>query len=757
MNPTSPGSTPNPGAAGEVLVTLDLSEEQLEQLAELKQKEEEQRQQRLDLLGQALSKSRSEAILHRQACGIDQQWEEDIEFYEGIDDANRGEMMSWRTKPPGQSLTPPEGKTGASGTRSTVFVNITRPYVDAAAARIADMLMPTDDRAFSINPTPVPELEAFSKGQVDIEVRKSIADQVSTEQEALSAVEALIKKAEADLAEAKARAGRAMKRVDDWFVEGQYHAEVRRVLDDSAKIGTGVLKGPIPIKRRKTKVISENGEMKLVVQEKISPTSRRIDPLNLFPDPACGENIHNGSHIWERDFLTTKKLGELRGMPGYSKEQINLCLQEGPQKSVKEGLQAQGAQAFEIKGQYEIWYYHGLVEREDLEAIGCECDDEDRASFYAILTMVNDRVIKAALNPLDTGDFPYDVMVWQRQAGKWSGIGVSRQIRTPQRIVNATTRNMMDNAGLTSGPQIVIKLGVVTPADGDYTLAPRKTWYVDGDADINDLNAVFRAYNIDSNQDELMQIIQFGMKLAEDVTGLPLLLQGQQGKAPDTLGGMQMLNNNSSTVLRRLAKLYDDCITEPHVNRYYVWLMHYGEDNEKGDFQIDARGSSALVERDIQNQAVQQMGDIVLNPAFRVDPAKWFGEFCKSQRLDAKSFQYTDEEWKKIQENASKQATDPRIAVAQMKAELQQIEQQFQAQENDKDRQLEVYLAELEKEGKSSITFAELRTKLASDAMKLRTQRDLSKDAHAVTLHRDSMAPPTEPAGRAPAGQAFAR
>ena len=41
--------------------------------------------------------------------------------------------------------------------------------------------------------------------------------------------------------------------------------------------------------------------------------------------------------------------------------------------------------------------------------------------------------------------------------------------------------------------------------------------------------------------------------MAEDITGLPLIMQGS-GSAPDTVGGMQMVNNNASTVLRRIAR-----------------------------------------------------------------------------------------------------------------------------------------------------------------------------------------------------------
>jgi hypothetical protein len=309
----------------------------------------------------------------------------------------------------------------------------------------------------------------------------------------------------------------------------------------------------------------------------------------------------------------------------------------------------------------------------------------------------------------------------------------------------------------------------VEPEDGNYTLHGRKIWIINEDADIKDIKEVFGLFNIDANQNELMEIVQFGLKMAEDVTGLPLLLQGQQGEAPDTLGGMQLVSNNASTVLRRLAKLSDDMITEPHVRRYYVWIMQYGEDPEKGDYQIDARGSSALVERDLQNQAILQMGQVVTNPAFGVNPRKWFAQYARSQRLDPKDFQYTDEEQKKLDEMAQQGPTDPRIAVAEIRGQIDEklesirsqatqqilmLEKKFEASENDKDRQLDAWVARLEQAGAKSISLDQLKARLADTAIKAKLQRNLSAQK---TVTKQVMSPPSEPTGRAKPGRAFER
>ncbi|MCR4299296.1 MAG: hypothetical protein NUV75_11220 [Gallionella sp.] len=744
---------------------------------------QELRSQKLQALSTTIKDKRKDAIDGRNNSGIDKQWKEDIEFYEGIDDANRAEMTgdfgAYTSKPPGQIM--PEGESDDSD-GSTVFLNITRPYCDAAAARIGDMLMPTDDRAFGIKPTPVPELENMAKGQLSIETKKAMLAQVPTmdpqtgapipaeqQQGELSKIlQDSIRQAEIVMEEAKGRSKKAQDRIDDWHVECQYHSEVRRVIDDAAKIGTGVLKGPVPSrqKHRQVRRDPQTGNLTLVVDTKINPISKRIDPRNLFPDAACGDNIHNGSHVFERDYLSRKRIEELKETPGYLKDQIEAVLAEGPKWAGHELPGDENKRDPNNKDLFEIWYFHGNINKEDLEAIGCSCEGDKPVN--AILTLVNERVVKAARSHLDSDDFPYDVMNWQQVSGRWAGIGVSRQIRTPQRLINAGARNVMDNAGLTAGPQIVLKVGTIEPQDGNYTIHGRKVWIINEDADIQDVKQVFGVFNIEARQEELMRIVEFGLKMAEDVTGLPLLLQGQQGDAPDTLGGTKIVNDNASTVLRRLAKLFDDFITVPHVRRYYAWIMQYGEEAEKGDYTIDARGSSALVERDLQNQAIIQMGQLVTNPAFGINPRKWVVQYFKSQRLDPKEFQYTEDEQKKLDEMAQQGPTDPRVAVAQLRVEAEDrwnkmdaqltqqlalVEQRFEANENAKDRMLEAWIQQMQQAGSKSVSLDTLKARLADTAIKSRLQRELSQQKNM----QQTMKPPAEPRGKAPPGQAFAK
>jgi len=433
---------------------------------------------------------------------------------------------------------------------------------------------------------------------------------------------------------------------------------------------------------------------------------------------------------------------------------------------------------------YEIWYYYGDLERDDLIAAGLEDGDlpSGQVAVRAIVTMINGIVIKAALNPLADDTFPFDFMPWQRRTGMPYGRGVAWQMQTPQRMLNAAGRSMLENLGLSSGPQIVMNRQLVRPADGVAEITPRKLWHINTDPTSPGTTPkaadVFSVFNIPSQTNESMAVINFSMKLAEDVTGLPMLMQGQQGAAPDTVGGMTILNNNASTVLRRIARSQDDHLTEPQIMRYYEWLMEYGENEAaKDDLTVDAHGSTALVERELSAKNIMQMGALVVNPAFGTDPELWFDEAAKAQKLDPKRFKLTDE--KKAAMAAKGAPPMPQVEVAKINAEARaaiakgesdaetqrlQMKLGSEQQEFSSEDATKRYLAEqanslrwetalLEFANREKLSLEDAKTRLTIEISKLNTQTALSGGARPATPQVAE--PAFEPLGRAQPGQAF--
>lgn len=750
---------------------VPMDEHQLAAMEREREQAEQARLDRLDDLARSLNAKRKSAIEARANSGIEQIWLEDEDAYDGIDDLNRWQEGAHGTrhrytKSKSSSGTYSSTDNNLPANTCTLLPNITAPYVDAGAAAIADMLLPLDEWPFAIETTPIPELSDI------VEKLKSLEDERPVQVPGLPGpmpAGKLKENAEKEIDRAKNCAKKAETRIKDWLTECQWHGKSRRQIDDSARVGTGVSKGPIPMEKQQYKWTEIDGINQLEVRKETKPVTETVDYWNLYPDyPACGENIHNGSHIFERGEITKKTLSDLRGQEGYFDTQIELCLEEGPQKFEVDATDRK--QPIISGGPYEIWWFHGSLDREDAEAAGCDCSgkDEKYISIPAVITMVNGHVIRGALNHMDKGSFPYDILTWKRRPGMPWGHGIARQVRPAQQGITGCFRALMENAGLSAKPMLAVLRKYLEPTDGTWDLFGGKVFEVMPDADVREVKAAITTLTIDSRQSELLNIIQFNKQLAEDITGQPLLLQGQMGKAPDTVGGMTILNNNASVTKRRIARQFDDQVIEPSITRYYDYLMQYGEDEEeKGLYVIDARSSSVLVERDIQNKNMIQLLSASANPAYGADPRLAYAETCRAMKIDPKRLQYSDEKWEQIQKNAQQQPPDSRVAVEQIRAEVAQLRMQFEGQENEKDRRLKIAIETIDEQMQSAEltslqrqVFDKLRVQLAGKAMEIEAQKQLTRDSQLLDLkkHNDVIRrPAVEPMGRAPKGQAFAR
>ena len=160
-------------------------------------------------------------------------------------------------------------------------------------------------------------------------------------------------------------------------------------------------------------------------------------------------------------------------------------------------------------------------------------------------------------------------------------------------MLNSAVRMMMDNAGLSVGPQVVIDKTQVEPEDGNWKLMPRKVWQWVKNA-TGRKEAPFQTFNIPINQEQLAAIIQLALRFVDEAVSMPLIAQGEQGAhVTKTAGGMSMLFNSANVVFRRVVKNWDDDITEPTIRRAYDFNMQFSEkDAIKGD-RLDVNSSRA--------------------------------------------------------------------------------------------------------------------------------------------------------------------
>jgi len=777
---------------------------------------------KLQAISAIIAERREEAKKARAASGIEDLWTEAEEAYIGIDDANRAEFADKKwAKPMSQDGPLTTNKVGMNTERkSTAFMRMTARYVDAGAAKLIEILLPADDKAFSITETPLPELikakedlsqvvsddgtpltrparpEEIPQQPPGVPIGPSGGGSPPAPAPASAAAAAPAGAVQAgadgaprvpltvkDLAEeniqlARKKAKLAETRVYDWMVECRYTAELRKVIFDSARLGVGVVKGPFPKSSRGIAVNkAKDGGVDIKIKDKVQPAAKWLNPWNFFPDPGCGENIHDGDYCLERDYLAFRQLKKLKKLQGYIGKNIDKVLEEGPQNDSKNDSNSSPSK-IDIdkarKSRFEVWYYYGMIKRDELDCIyqfaGTSLAREnipaDQQQIYVIVTMINTTIIRATINPLDSGEFPYHAMPWQRRPDSWAGIGIGEQLRMPQKTLNAGVRAMLNNAGKSAGSQIVLDFGAIVPSDGRWEITPDKIWYKKADSVGASVSDAFAMHEIPNVTDEMLKIIEFALKQAEEATSIPLVTQGQSGATtPDTFGATQLQNNNANQLLRTIGYAFDDNITEPLVYQFYEWLLLDPDvpEEEKGDFQINAHGSAALVERAIQDQAIGLMAPLALNPAYRIDPAKWAKVFIRSKRLNPEDLQYTKEQIEAM--DKAPPVKDPTVQAAEVKAaverekivagqteeeraiaherELHDSAQALAGNELETDKQIrmrelevELQIKTLDYANKRNITLDKAKADLAKVSMTLQAQRQLAGVDHAVDLHK---------------------
>jgi len=705
--------------------------------------EQIKREEDLNMLGVKLDRLAQEQVSARQQ--IETRWLQDLRQYHG-------------------EYTPDEQSRMERNKSSRVFVNITRNKTRAAIARMSDMLLPNDDTNFGLKATPVPAMsKAGGMMQADQQTPGQSPDMMGQglpqDGQPINGGHMPGMTPEPEPADEQAKAdeaARAMQQqIEDDFAEANYNAHARDVIQDACLLGTGVFKGPTVVNRTRRAWMTDpqTGQSVMEIQTELRAGLERVDPWDAFPDMSAS-SMSEAEFFFERKLLNRKQMRELADLPGVMLNQLRKAMEDDEGRHIAEDRRHQlreitGVDTVTNDRKYELWEYWGPLDKDELRACGCDdIEDDPLIEYTGCVLMVGGHVIKAAINPLETGDLPYSVFNWEEDGASIFGFGVPYLMRQPQKVVNAAWRMMMDNAGISAGPQIVLKKRSVVPQDGDWTLRSNKVWLDTGEEPVD---SAFATYQINNNQGDLFAIFEAAQRLADTETNLPILLQGEGvgvGPGSKTLGGMQMLMNNSNIVLRSATKNFDDGVTAPLVRRFYDYHMMYTDRPEiKGDFDIVAKGTSVLIAREEQQEKLLSLSQVAGNNPIFAELTNWAGlyrEILRTLQVPVDSVAYTDEEMaRKAQKKGDEPDPDTQIKIKelqikeqelQLKTQEQQFEQQFKVAElqtkQEKDRMDLAY--------KEGITMAELEAKVGMHSQSL--EAEMQKTAATLATQRQTKA-----------------
>ena len=686
----------------------DEIQEVWDETSEQERAEDEQRRriEQLQIFGHRLQRLADEQV--KAKADIEQRWLDDLRAYHGKYDDQTIQRIKQN-----------EG--------SEIYVNVTRHKCNTAESRLIDLLFPADDKNWTIQSTPVPELEEAAK-----------SEHVVTDESGQPLPVAELAKQRIQEANRKAK---AMEReIEDQLIQAGYPAKCRDAIHDAVIFGTGIIKAPVVIgKVKKRWEVLEDGTSVLQIEESLEPTVEVVSPWDYFPDMSA-RNKHEVEFEFERKLLTKSQVKELLKLPNVLHEQVLEVIRDSEAELVQNDRFAEartiaGDSINTTRNRFTLWEYHGEISSEELDAVGIE---HDGLGMNGTVWILEGKVIRVSLNPLETEESPYSVFNWEVDANSIFGFGIPYLIRSPQSMLNAATRMMMDNAKLSVAPQIIMNRKAVTPADGKWTFAPFKRWYVNDEK--IPVNQAMMFVNVQSNQVELNNIYQMARFLVDEQSSIPAIAtgEGDPNAAPQTATGVSIQSGAAKVVFKRVVKNFDDDLTIPTIKRFYDWNMQNSTKQEiKGDMQINAIGSTSLL---IKEQEAALMSEVLkmIPPEevqMRIKPEEAIREFFKSRNINAsallKNDAEIDEDIQKAQERAQGQQPPPELMRLQLQA---QIEAQ-KAQQKEAELQLAMQKLQLEaqhKEQQLAMQYEIEMSKLAAEQNK--TVEQIKKESGAVEL-----------------------
>lgn len=515
---------------------------------------------------------------------------------------------------------------------SEIFMMITDVKCRAAESWLRDILLDTGTPPWGLEPTPIPDLGAVDKEAILQLAADKVTKMVMVYGQAPVAEDMRgIQEMAAQeyrfllLQEAQNRVDRMRTRIEDQFAQGGWDDAFNAFVTDLVTFPAAFLKGPV-VRRQRVLGWEQDPSGRMVVKptERLGPEYERVDPFRMYPEP--GVTTINDGYLFEHHKMPRSELANLLGVPGYDEQAIRQILDNGSgvswfyddidtQKSDEERKFHAYLRPTTEFDALEFW---GKVSGKMLREWGLtEQEVPDAAREYdANVWLIGNYVIKAVLNYDPLGEKPYAKTSFIKCPGAFWGKGIPEIIEDLQGVCNAAARALVNNMGISSGPQVDINVERLAPNEEITTMVPWKIWQTISDPVGSSAPAV-RFEQPDSRAAELMAVYDKFSRLADDHSGIPSYMYGDldvQG-AGRTSSGLSMLMGAAGKGIRQVVMHIDNDIIWPVVTRQFVYNMRYDEDESiKGDVEVVAKGAVNLAVKETANMRRIEFLNATANP-----------------------------------------------------------------------------------------------------------------------------------------------
>lgn len=558
----------------------------------------------------------------------------------------------------------------ASPDRSKVYVGLTRTKVMAAYSRLIDLLFQSSDSYWGIDTTPSPEMHEHELKQLKlVALQQAMADlaQQPTKEVVDSFYNNLLEIAKEEFKEIAKEAAKEMeKEIKDILVEGEAEKHLKSAILEACITGSGCIKGATVTVTGQRLWVQDQDEWSLTSRDKVTADVEAVSVFDVVPDPfaTCTEDMEG---LYRRHVLTRSQFRSLK-KSGFDEKEIHAALidYEHGNHTLTESETARrsiaGMSNEASSNRFEVLEYWGVVDGRDLRLAGVQVDDE-QVEYQANVWICGNHVLKARLNPLVPERIPYNIFPYERVPHQFWGIGVPEMMKDSQTTMNAGVRIFIDNAAISSGPTGEVNVDMIPEGMRLEDFATAKPWKLYPRSGGAPESPMIRWHQPTANGQTINHIIEMFRRFADEETSLPSYTHGEAGQGLNkTASGMSMLMGAANVAIKSVVKNFDDYLTKPLIQSLFDFCMKWSE-NEKaksGDTNVTARGSTALISKELQSQRLMQFTQMTANPVdMQLTDRKFLlKSIAESLDINADKALLTDEQ---IQNEATRSQLNPAV------------------------------------------------------------------------------------------------
>ena len=383
-------------------------------------------------------------------------------------------------------------------------------------------------------------------------------------------------------------------------------------------LGTGIIKGPFTINKTIHNWIKgDNGRPKYEPYPVKAPRIESVSVWDSFPDPAARCHEEMEWHV-ERHRYNYMQMRDLMNQPLFNIPAIEKAISEGPNYIAEdyETILTDNPGTEALEDRFEVLEYWGIIDKHVAEMAGLEVPDEmsEMTQMPINCWVCGGNILRLIANPFVPARIPYFICPYELHPYQLFGVGVAENMEDSQIAMNGIARMTIDNLNFSGN--------VVLDVDESSLIAGQEYKFYPGKIFRRQMGAQgpgIHAIEIPNVTNQSMLVFDKFRMLSDEQTGIPSYSHGQTGVSGvgRTSSGISMLLGAAALNIKTVVKNIDDYLLAPMGEAMFSWNMQFNEDEDlpiRGDLEVKARGTSALMQKEVRSQRLMTFLQLSSNP-----------------------------------------------------------------------------------------------------------------------------------------------